>query len=138
MTWLINRLNGRRDMVLVQLALRQQPIRGIELFRLRSLLAGDARELAAQEGWTTEPFEEFQLASMPGATPQRLASDLLAALGPRRADLLRLALRRRGLHLTLALNVPDRRRVQSAELTRVLEALAAVTLRYATPAEATD
>jgi hypothetical protein len=63
---------------------------------------------------------------------------LLAALGPRRADLLRLALRRRGLHLTLALNVPDRQRGQPAELTRVLEALAAVTLRYATPAEATD
>ena len=137
-TWLINRLNGRRDMVLVQLALRQQPIRGIELYRGRSLLAGDARHLAAEEGWTTEPFEEFQLASMPGATPQRLASDLLAALGPHRADLLRLALRRRGLHLTLALNVPDRQKVQPAELTRLLHGLAAVALRYATPAEATD
>jgi hypothetical protein len=137
-TWLINRLNGRRDMVLVQLALRQQPIRGIELFRLRSLLAGDARQMAAEEGWTTEPFEEFQLAAMPGATPQRLASELLAALGPRRADLLRLALRRRGLHLTLALNIPDRQKVQPAELTRLLQGVAAVALRYATPAEATD
>jgi hypothetical protein len=137
-TWLLNRLNGRRDMVLVQLALRQQPIRGIEVFRPRSLLAGDARQLAAEEGWATEPFEEFQLAAMPGATPQRLASELLAALGARRADLLRLALRRRGLHLTLALNIPDRQKVQPAELTRVLEGLAAVALRYATPAEATD
>lgn len=137
-TWLINRLNGRRDMILIQLALRQQPIRGIELFRARSVVAGDARQLAAQEGWTTESFEEFQLAAMAGATPQRLASDLLAALGPCRADLLRLALRRRGLHLTLALNVPERQRVQPADLTRLLQALAAVALRYATPAEATD
>lgn len=137
-TWLVNRLNGRRDMVLVQLALRQQPIWGVELFRSRSILAGDARHLAAQEGWVTEPFEEFLLASAPGASSQKLARELLAALGPRRADLLRLAVRRRGLHLTLGLNVPHQQRVQPAELTQLLQGLAAVTLRYATPAEATD
>lgn len=137
-TWLINRLAGRRDMILVQLALSQQPIWGIELFRPRSVVAGDARQLAAQEGWTTEPFEEFLLASPPGATSQRLAGELLAALGPRRGDLLQLAVRRRGLHLTLALNVPHRDHVQPADLTRLLQGLAAAALRYATPAEASD
>jgi hypothetical protein len=137
-TWLINRLNGRRDMILVQLALRQQPIWGIELFRPRSVLAGDARHLAAQEGWVTEAFQELLLASPPGATSQKLAGELVAALGSRRGDLLRLAVRRRGLHLTLALNVPDPRRVQPADLTRLLQGLAGVALRYATPAEATD
>jgi hypothetical protein len=136
--WFINRLNGRRDMILVQLALRQQPIWGIELFRRRSVLAGDARHLAAQEGWVTEPFEEFLLASPPGATSQKLAGELVAALGPGRAELLRLAVRRRGLHLTLALNVPDLERLPPAGLTGLLEKLATVALQYATPAEATD
>lgn len=137
-TWLINRLNGRRDMVLVQLAMRQQPIWGVELFRPRSVLAGDARHLATQEGWQTEPFEEFLLASPVGASSQKLAGELLAALGPRRSDLLRLAVRRRGLHLTLGFNVPDRERVQPQDLTRTLQAVAGVALRYATPAGAAD
>jgi len=137
-TWLINRLNGRRDMVLIQLALRQQPIWGLELYRPRSVLAGDARHLADQDGWTTQQFEDFLLSSPPGASTGRIAGDLLLSLGSRRADLLRLALRRRGLHLTLALNVPDLKSLPPVELTRLIQALATAALKYTTPAEAAD
>ena len=47
--WLANRANGRRDMVLLQLSLRQQPIWGLELYRPRSVLAADARKYSMEE-----------------------------------------------------------------------------------------
>src|SRR5439155_308443 len=62
MIWLWNRRHGRRDMVLLHADLRQQPIWGLELFRPGSLLAGDARHLASQEGWAEEPLAELRLA----------------------------------------------------------------------------
>ncbi len=133
MIWLGNRLNGRRDMVLLQLSLRQQPIWGLELYRPRSILAGDARRTAVDEGWSEQPLEEFRLASAGGGAMQKLARDLLLALGDERLNLVRLAVRRRGHHLTLALNVPDRSRLTPVAFSQLVERLARATLRYATP-----
>ncbi len=132
MVWLWNRWHGRRDLVLVQMALRQQPIWGLELYRPGSLLAGDARYAARQEGWPEEPLDDLCLAAG-GAAPADLARRLLAELGERQVDLVRLAVRRRGPHLSLALNVPDPTRLDPADFARLLERLAAATLRYATP-----
>ncbi len=135
LVWLGNRLNGRRDMVLLQVELRQQPIWGLELFRPRSLLAGDARQMAREEGWPEEGLEEFRFAATNGEAPRKLGRHLLAALGTERANLVRLAVRRRGAHLTLALNVPDPRRFTPGDFHRLMERLAGATLPFATPSE---
>jgi len=104
--WAWNRLHGRRDMVLLQASLTQQPMWGLEVFRIGTLLAGDARLFARQEGWAETPLGEFTMAGG-GAAPQRLAEELVALLDAERSRLTRLAVRRQGHHLTLALNVPD-------------------------------
>jgi hypothetical protein len=104
--WLWNRLNWRRDMVLAQLVLKSQPLSGLELYRPRAVLAGDAQHAARLEGWDEEPFDEFRIAP---ATPSSLAlaRQLLSDLQTQRQHLIRLSVRRRDTHLSLALNVPE-------------------------------
>ena len=104
--WAWNRLHGRRDMVLLQASLRQQPMWGLEVYRAGTLLAGDARLFARHEGWAETALAEFTLAAG-GDPPQKLAADLVGLLDAERARLTRMAVRRQGDHLTLALNVPD-------------------------------
>ncbi len=130
--WLWNRLHGRRDIAMVQVTLAQAPIWGMEVFRPGSLFAGDARHFARLEAWAEEPLEEFRLAPAAEA-PRALARELIAALGPHRQHLLRLAVRRQGAHLTLAINVADPGHLQTAEVARLLDDLARITARYATP-----
>lgn len=133
MNWLWNRLRGRRDIAMVQLTLRQAPIWGLELFRPGSLVAGDSRHYARLEAWGEEPLDEFRLAPAAEA-PRALARELLGALGPHRQRLLRLAVRRQAAHLILTIAVPDPARVDTAELSRVLQELARITANYSTPA----
>jgi hypothetical protein len=133
MIWAINRMNGRRDMVLLQLGLRQQPVWGLELYRPGSVLAGDARHAAAQEGWTERQLDSFRLASTGGDAPERLARELISELGDQSKNLVRLAIRRQGMHLTLAMNVPDRTSLSPDSFARLIQQLARATLRYATP-----
>jgi len=104
--WAWNRLHGRRDMVLLQASLRQQPMWGLEVFRAGTLLASDARLFARQEGWPEALLGDLTVAA-PGETPRLLASELIDLLAVDRTRLTRLAVRRQGHHLTLALNVPD-------------------------------
>jgi hypothetical protein len=104
--WAWNRLHGRRDMVLLQASLRQQPLWGLEVFRAGTLLAADARLFARQEGWPESPSGDLIVAGG-GDTPRQLASELVDLVGLERPRLVRLAVRRQGHHLTLALNVPD-------------------------------
>jgi len=137
MIWLGNRIRGRRDMVLVQATLRQQPIWGLELYRRRSVLGTDARRAGAEESWPDRPLEEFRLAA-PGETLEGLARQLIDDLGPDRGNLVRLSLRRRAPNLTLALNVPDRRRLTPGDFNQLLERIARTTLRYATPTAAPE
>ena len=132
--WLANRVNGRRDMVLLQVSLRQQPIWGLELYRPRSVLAGDARHYVREEGWTETAFDGFRFASAGGLKMEKPARELMGALGDEAANLVRLAVRRRGLHLTLALNVPDRSRLSPQDFSRMVERLARALLPFTTPA----
>jgi hypothetical protein len=134
MIWLWNRRRGRRDLVLVQMGLRQPPRWGLELYRPLSPLAGDARHLARREGWEEAPLDELRVAS-PGPAAEALARRLLAELGPERARLVRLALRRQGTHLTLALDLPDPDRFAPEALPRLLERLAGVAAGAAAPSE---
>jgi hypothetical protein len=106
MVWAWNRLHGRRDMVLLQASLNQQPMWGLEVFRAGTLLASDARLFARQEGWPESPLGDVIVAA-PGDAPRQLASELLGLIDVERSRLVRLAVRRQGHHVTLALNVPD-------------------------------
>jgi hypothetical protein len=67
--WAWNRLHGRRDMVLLQASLRQQPMWGLEVYRAGTLLAGDARLFARQEGWPESPLGDMTVAA--GGEPPR-------------------------------------------------------------------
>jgi hypothetical protein len=131
--WAWNRLHGRRDIVLLQASLRHQPMWGFEVYRPRSLLSGDAQHLARQEGWPETSLDEtrdLQVAAG-GDPPRHLAVQLVALLGAERSRLLRLALRRQGHHLTLALTVPDPSRFEPDSLSRLTQRLAE---RVASPA----
>jgi hypothetical protein len=120
--WAWNRLHGRRDLVLVQLTLRRQPWCGLEVFRPGSLLAGDARHAASQEGWPETRLDEL-VAAAAGEPAYRLAADLVDLLGRERWRLVRLALRRQAPHLSLAVHVPDPARFEPRELDSLLRRL---------------
>ena len=123
MVWWWNRLHGRRDLVQLHLKLRQQPQWSLELYRPGSMLAGDARHLARQEGWPEAAVDEFRLAPGSGA-PLDVARRLLSALGDERAHLVRVALRRQDTHVTLALYVPDTARLPPTRFLQVVEGVA--------------
>jgi hypothetical protein len=115
MVWAWNRLHGRRDMVLLQATLRSQPLFGLEVYRRGTVLAGDSRHYAHQEGWAEEALDDLMVAA-PGEPPRRLAAELVSVLDAERSRLIRLAVRRQGSHLTLALNVPDPARLDPSDV----------------------
>ena len=121
--WAWNRLHGRRDMVLMQASLRQQPMWGLEVFRAGTLLTGDARLFARHEGWAEAPLGDLTVAA-PGDTPRRLASELVDLIGFERPRLVRLAVRRQDQHLTLALNVADPTTLEASAVSRLAVLLA--------------
>ena len=121
-------------MVLLQLSLRQQPIWGLELFRPRSVRAADARKYSLEEGWTETALDGFRLASVGGPAMEKIARQLVAELGDEAPNLVRLAIRRRGLHLTLAMNVPEGSRITPDRFSQMVDRLARALLRFATPA----
>src|SRR5438132_5001253 len=123
MVWAWNRLHGRRDMILLQATLRSQPLFGLEVYRPGTLLAGDSRHLARQEGWAESPIDDLTVAGAREA-PHAMARELLDELAPERSRLIRLAVRRQAPHLTLALNVPDPVRFNADEVRRLAERLA--------------
>ena len=122
MVWAWNRFHGRRDMIVLQATLRSQPIFGLELFHPRSILAGDARGFARQEGWMESTLDEFVVAAAYAQTT--LVTDLLSLLGEERARLLRLAVRRQGDHVILALNIPDPGSFNPADAARIMTRIA--------------
>jgi hypothetical protein len=123
MVWAWNRMRGRRDMVLLQASLQKQPMWGLEVHRPGSILSGDSRHLARHEGWSESALDEFRMAAA-GDAPARLAAELVNILGPERSRLLRIAVRRQGQHLTLALNVADPGAFDPREATRITQRLA--------------
>ncbi|HEY3061938.1 MAG TPA: hypothetical protein VGL99_23425 [Chloroflexota bacterium] len=121
--WAWNRLHGRRDIILLQLTLREQPMWGLEVYRPGTLLAGDARHMARQEGWTETTRDELVI-MCGGEAPLRLATELLDAIQAERRRLLRLAVRRQGHHLTLGLAVPDPNDFEPRDASRIAQRLA--------------
>jgi hypothetical protein len=124
MVWAWNRLHGRRDMVLIQAALKKQPFSGLEVFRSGTVLTGDSRAFARQEGWPESTLDAELRVAAPGDAQEKLAGELVHALGGDRERLVRLAVRRQGQHLTLALNVPDPSRFEPTQALRLVQTLA--------------
>jgi hypothetical protein len=131
--WLADLLSGRRDLLLLRYDFRRQPIWGVEIFRRRSILAGDARRYAAQEGWSIEPSADAELLTAHGGGKAgELCHELLEALGGDRRHVIRLAVRRQAPHLTLAFDLPDPATADPAETIRLADRLARVVLGYST------
>ena len=131
--WLTDRLSGRRDLLLLRCEFQRQPIWGVEIFRPRSVLAGDARRLATTEGWPVEPSDQADLLTAHGGGKAgELCRELLEALGDEHRRLVRLAVRRQAPHLTLALDLPDPAASDPQETMRLAERLATITLAYST------
>jgi len=128
MIWAWNRWHGRRDLVMLQVTLRKQPLWGLEVYRPGTLLAGDSRHHANQEGWTETPLEDLRVACG-GDAPRRLATELIGLLNQERPRLLRLAVRRQGHHLTLAINVPDPNGFEPQAASKLAQRLAERVLR---------
>ncbi|TME89756.1 MAG: hypothetical protein E6I52_28760 [Chloroflexi bacterium] len=123
MVWAWNRLHGRRDMVLLQATLLSQPLFGLEVYRPGTVLAGDSRHFAHQEGWVEEALDDLTVAA-PGEPPRRLAAELVKVLDAERPRLIRLAVRRQGSHLTLALSVPDPALFDPSDVNRLAQRMA--------------
>lgn len=131
--WVFDRFTGRRDLVMLRFDLKRQPIWGIEIFRRRSLLAGDSRRTAKEEGWEVAASDDAALlAAHGGGKAGDLCRELLDALGDDRRHLVRLSVRRQSPHLTVAMDLPDPDASDPADLMRLCDRLATVTLDYAT------
>lgn len=131
--WLIDRVTGRRDLLMLRFDLDRQPIWGVELFRRRSVLAGEATRLVKREGWRVEPTaDRGTLAAHGGGKASDLCHELLEILGEERRRLVRLSVRRQSPHLTLALDLPDPASSDPLATMRLGERLVAVTLDYST------
>jgi hypothetical protein len=131
--WLIDRFTGRRDVLMVRFDLQRQPILGVEIFRRRSLLAGDSGRIAKEAGWPIESTDDrVLLTAHGGGKAGDLCRELLAALGDDRRRLVRLSVRRQSPHLTVALDLPDPDASDPLETTRLGDRLVSIALAYGT------
>jgi hypothetical protein len=91
--WIINRLRGQRDILVIKGDLRLKPKTDLELMR-RGWRAGRAMKALEKEGWTVDSLNGMFIAlKRDTEIASRLASTLSAS------GLVRLSLRRRSPHL---------------------------------------
>lgn len=132
--WVLDRISGRRDLLMLRCELARLPIWGVEIFRPRSILSSDIRQTAKREGWPIESAGSGSLMTAHGGGQAgELCAALLDALGDRRQRVVRLAIHRRAPHLTFALDLPDPASADPRETMQLAERLATITLRYCTP-----
>jgi hypothetical protein len=132
--WFMDLLTRRRDLLVLRFDLERQPIWGVEVFRRRSIMVGDARRLASEAGWSVVATAEPNVLAAHGdGKAADLCQELLAVLGEEeRRRLIRLSVRRQAPHLTYALDLPDFMRTDPADVMRLGERLAAIALAYST------
>ncbi len=121
--WFWNRLHGRRDLVVLHATLRTQPIAGFEVYRPGTILAGDSRHFAREEGWSESRLQDLVVAA-PTDGARDLAAALVNIVDRQRPQLIRLGVRRQKDHLTLALNVPDTARFDAETARQLAQRLA--------------
>jgi hypothetical protein len=105
--WLWNRVRRRGDLLIVRAELRRAPAWGLEVFRPRSLLAGEGRRAAEAAGWPLEQGADGLWRAHGGAGAAEQSERWLAALGEWRPYLDRLAVRREPPHLIVSLAVGE-------------------------------
>jgi hypothetical protein len=132
--WLIDRFRRRQDLLMLRFDLERQPIWGVEIYRRRSVLAGDASDLVRASGWAAQslPNSNLMMIAHGGGQASNLCAELLTTLGAEHRSLVRLSVRRQSPHITLAMDLPDPTTSDPAAVMRLAERLAAVTIKYGT------
>lgn len=132
--WLYNRLTYRPDLIVLRANLHRKPMWGFEAFRQRTILSGDARLAAEQEGWVRQAcvhgLELWHGGGKDGALCQRLVE---AAVGVEQ-DLIRLAVHRREPHIVLAVSAARFERQDAQRLFERFAHLARLAEEHATAA----
>jgi hypothetical protein len=138
-TLVVNRLLRRNDLLLVRCELRHQPIWGLEVYRPRTLLSGLAQKEIQVEQWN-----EMSLTSSDhrvahgGGKAEQLCEALLNALGPERAHLWRLSVRRQFPHVLLALDLPEMTPAEADRSRELIRALVSELEPYSTVVASSD
>ncbi|GIW11715.1 MAG: hypothetical protein KatS3mg061_2772 [Dehalococcoidia bacterium] len=134
--WAYNRLVFRPDLLVIAATLRRKPLWGFELFRCRSILAGDARRDARAEGWTPAEPVGAQLERWYGShEAAALCERLFTLLGDLQPELVRLAVHRREPNLVLAVSVARFTEQPAERLFGRFQRLAEVVQAEGAPAE---
>lgn len=95
--WIINRLRGRSDILIIKGDLRLKPKTDLELTR-QGWRAGRAMRALEKEGWTVDSLNGILIALKRGKATE-IASRLASALSEQAPRLVRLSLRKRSPHL---------------------------------------
>jgi len=93
--WIVNRLRGKRDILIIKGDLRLKPKTDLELTR-RGWRAGRAMKALEKEGWTVDSLNGMFIALKRDA---EIASSLTSALSKEVPRVVRLSLRKRSPHL---------------------------------------
>jgi len=93
--WIVNRLRGQRDILVIRGNLRLIPKTDLELTR-RGWRAGRAMKALESEGWTVDSLKEVFIALKKDS---EIASGLASALSEEVPRLVRLSIRKRSPHL---------------------------------------
>ncbi len=127
--WLVGRMGGRRDWLVVTAHLDGPAGPAFELYHPRRRGAADAVQRIRTEGWTAEPIPGHSrlLAAARKAEGRELARQVVVTLGA--IDLWGASLRPEEHRLTLSLPLPDIDRLPIVSLFTVLPQLADLTLR---------
>ncbi len=115
--WVINRLRGQRDIVVIKGDLRLKPKTDLEVTR-RGWRAGRTMRALEKEGWTIDSLEGMFIARK---RDTEIASRLASALPEEAPGLVRLSLRKRSPHLVANLYLSEMGGVTAESLFRFLE-----------------
>ncbi len=117
--WIINRLRGQRDIVVIKGDLRLKPKNDLELAR-RGWRAGRAMKALEKEGWTTDSLNSMFIALKRGKDTG-IVSRLTSALSEEAPRLVRLSLRKRSPHLVANFRLPGLGEMAAESLFHFLE-----------------
>jgi len=127
--WLVGRMGGRRDWLMVNATLPGPVGPGFEIYHPRRRGAADSAHRAGEAGWTIEPVPGRQglVAATLDANARAFALDLLAGL--RSVEIWSLSLHPEDARLTISLPVRASENVSKLPVFDVLPSLAEAVIR---------
>ncbi len=107
--WLLARLQGRRDTLILRGQLISAPLFDLEVADPSSWTGRTAVAQAAQRGWESQPYRDMQLFASRGRLNQAAQEieELIPKIQPLGAKFWRLSLRKEGSQFELHLPFPD-------------------------------